>query len=64
MIHAAWSAVWWWWLVFHPPAPVEAPSWDGRVLTRDNVHVGVRPASDALGDYAVTVQITVRTWPF
>lgn len=53
--------VWYWYLVWHPPAPVErAPLWDGRVLTRESVHVGVRPASDGFGDYAVTVQITVR----
>ena len=61
MIHAAFVPVWWWWLLWHPPAPVEAPPlWDGRVYTGEDVHVGVRPASDGSGA-AMTVQVTVRT---
>ena len=48
--------------MFHPPAPIERdPLWDGRVYTGEDVHVGVRGHSDALGDEAVTVQVTVRT---
>jgi hypothetical protein len=30
----------------------------GRVVNDPCLHVGVRPASDAVGDYAVTVQVT------
>ena len=60
MIHAAFVPVWWWWLLWHPPAPADAPSWDGRVYTSADVHVGVRPASDGNGA-AMTVQVTVRT---
>jgi hypothetical protein len=30
----------------------------GRVVDGRCVHVGVRPASDGLGDYALTVQVT------
>jgi hypothetical protein len=34
----------------------------GRIINDPCIHVGVRPASDGLGDYAVTVQITTD-WP-
>lgn len=34
----------------------------GRVVNDPCVHVGVRPASDGLGDFAVTVQVTTD-WP-
>jgi hypothetical protein len=35
----------------------------GSVYRSRCVHVGVRPASDAIGDYAVTVQVTTDTPP-
>lgn len=50
-----------WWLFWHPPAPVDADAWDGRILTRPCLHIGLRPHSDALGDVALTLQITTCT---
>lgn len=48
--------------MFCPPAPAERPPlWDGRVYTGAQTHVGVRYHSDAVGDSAITVQITA-TW--
>ena len=54
----AWAALaaFWWHLPPALPYDPPLPAWDGRVYTGEQVHVGVRPASDAIGDYAVTVQ--------
>ena len=47
-------------------APVAAPDAPalpllletGSVVRTEALHVGIRPASDALGDYAVTIQVS------
>lgn len=35
----------------------------GRIVNDPCVHVGVRPASDTVGNEAITVQVTTD-WPF
>jgi hypothetical protein len=60
---SAWAALaaFWWHLPPAVPYNPPLPSWDGRVVTTDNVHLGVRPHSDAPEDAAITVQVSVRT---
>lgn len=50
------------WLPLEAAAP--EPLWSGRLVDLPDVHVGLRPAADALVDGAgvgLTLQITVRT---
>jgi hypothetical protein len=56
-----------WWLFWHLPVaqPYDPPlpEWwaGGRVLTRDWVHVGVRPAAD-LGSAGIGLTLQVSTY--
>ena len=60
----AWAALaaFWWYLPPAVPYDPPLPAWDGRVYTapdtRKPLHIGIRPASDAIGDYAVTIQVS------
>jgi len=58
----AWAALAWLWWSLPPALPFEPPlpSWSGSIVRTDDLHLGVRPASDGIGDEAVTVQVTAN----
>lgn len=61
----AWAALaaFWWHFPAALPYDPPLPAWDGRVFTLPDWHVGVRPASDALTDVAITVQVSTTHLP-
>ena len=60
---SAWEALLAFWLSLPPAepyAPPVLPEWSGSVVRAADWHLGVRGHSDAVGDAAVTVQVTAR----
>jgi hypothetical protein len=62
----AWEALLTFWLSLPAAAPYSPPlpAWSGSLVRTDVWHLGIRPSSDDVGDWAATIQLTGRPLSF
>lgn len=50
-----------WWCFWHAAPPLAVDVEPFRLYMAQCLHIGIRPASDAIGDFAVTIQCSYCT---